>query len=334
MKQLVKRVLALPISVTGAVILKSSRGSDALREKIWRRVNKHFGYRDLEAIRQTRFGAKMSVNVKPRVEKEIFFFGEWEPKFTRYLMERPASGRMFLDIGGNIGYFALLASQKFSKVHTIEASPTIAQRLRDNIARNNADNIQLHEVAVGAEHGEIDFYYDENQSGGSSVFSSATTRLEAKVKMQPLDYILRNEDLSNIGFIKIDIEGSEAPVLRSLVPMLNRLPEDVEIFIEYDPKREREHPEMATWPIIREIMAVGGFEARIMQGAYNLKDYLDRGRTTKLKGVIGAPDGFCDVLLRRTKPQEMRVRADDADWSAVPASSAISSGIPAHLPAE
>ena len=104
----------------------------------------------------------MRVTSEPRVEHEIYLFGEWEPLFSRYIRDIRKTDGIFLDIGANIGYFSLLASDRFAEVHAIEASPNTARRLEENIVANGLTNVCVHQVAVGAETGFIDFFKDSD----------------------------------------------------------------------------------------------------------------------------------------------------------------------------
>lgn len=58
-------------------------------------------------------------------------------------------GGTVLDVGANIGIYSLLASKRGARVIAIEADPTNAQALRQNLERNRlTDRVHLYEMAA------------------------------------------------------------------------------------------------------------------------------------------------------------------------------------------
>lgn len=292
--------MALKKSAAPAILHVMSRalrsahiGAD-IKDRLWNFSQRYATYFDISTEASITNGMKMQVHSKPRVEQEIFLFGEWEPLFTRHLQSIPANDGIFLDVGANIGYFSLIASRIFSAVHAIEASPSTARRLKHNIAANRIDNITVYETAVGAEEGHIDFYQDNKQSGAASTIKTATNEFEARVPVGPLEKILNAIDWHRVRFVKIDVEGVEAPVLDSLYRLRDTLHPDIEIFVEYDPQRAD------TWPSIEPFLA-SGFACAVLQGPYDLRDYVEQGRRSAMEPINDQPGMFCDLLLRRTR---------------------------------
>ena len=263
-----------------------------MRDSLWAFAQKYVTFYDVSADVKIGNGLQMRISSAPRVEQEIFLFGEWEPLFTRYIAEKEKSDGIFIDLGANIGYFSLIASQKFAEVHAVEASPDTAARLRSNLAANGLENVVVHCVAVGPESGTTRFFRDERQSGGSSVFAGDGKVFEADVPVEPLEKILDGLAWSRVRFVKIDVEGSEAAVLASLIRLADQLSPEIEIFVEFDPARDQ------TWPQITRFLALG-FNAYMLQGPYDREDYLDRSRRTLMQPLTGKPELFCDILLRR-----------------------------------
>ncbi len=264
-------------------------------EWLWRSVNHYVYHRRIQTVGRTVFGARMRLDTGDFLHKHIAYYGEWEPLFTRYLLAKDWTDRAFLDLGANIGYFSLLASQRFGQVHAVEASPQIADRLRANLELNGAGNVSVHEVAVGDRTGVIPFYAGQDDNAGcSSTLPSASRRLVCEVPMQPLASVVGEDVLARAGFIKIDVEGGELAVVRSLAASAAVLPRDVEIAMEVDPDDPNA---LEALGILRAL----GFEARILQGSYDLADYQDRSRRTALEPLGGDPEEFCDLLFRRPR---------------------------------
>jgi len=126
---------------------------------------------------------------------------------SRYL----ADGGVFVDIGANIGYYALNAALLGAeKVIAIEPNPTILARLNDNIALNNlSSKIAVHDVAVGAKEGVAKLTIADSDFGSSSIVDHSVGAQHISVPILPLFEILKAEAVGMASIIKIDIEGME-----------------------------------------------------------------------------------------------------------------------------
>jgi 2-polyprenyl-3-methyl-5-hydroxy-6-metoxy-1,4-benzoquinol methylase len=93
------------------------------------------------------------------ISGEILSRGHWEPQLTLELLEHlgpPSSGRVFLDIGSNIGWFSLTAAAAGHRVIAIDALRTNVELLMRSISANP----QFQELI------EV-FHYAVSSSGGS-----------------------------------------------------------------------------------------------------------------------------------------------------------------------
>ena len=292
MAEQLKKALAPAVLGLTSAISRRMRDNARVKDGLWYFSQRYAAYFGIERSVPISNGMRMRVSSAPRVEQELFLFGEWEPLFTRYLNDFDKNDGIFLDIGANIGYFSLLASHKFQDVHAIEASPSTFARLRESVAANNLTNVHIHNVAVGEVEGHVDFFQDPDHSGAASVIAGSNRVFEARVPIAPLEKILGDIDWHRVRFAKIDVEGFEAPVLKSLFERRDDLHEDVEIFCEFDPKRED------VWPAIQGFLD-NNFSAVILQGTYDRGDYLDRNKRSEFNPITTMPHEFCDILLRR-----------------------------------
>ena len=144
--------------------------------------------------------SKMAFSSKRREDTELRII-------SRYLSE----GGVFVDIGANIGYYALNAALLGAeKVIAIEPNPKILARLNDNIALNNmSSKITVHDVAVGAKKGVAKLTIADSDFGSSSIVDYAVGTQHISVPISPLFEILKTEAVDRASIIKIDIEGME-----------------------------------------------------------------------------------------------------------------------------
>lgn len=135
--------------------------------------------------------------------------GGLEPEMA--LLDRLVpKGRMALDIGANHGIYAYALSRLAQSVHAFEPLAECCRYIQDI----HASNITVHNVALSDQPGELQLYVPI--IGGHAVYTRASLDrpdgpCESRgVQVRTLD----SYGLDNVGFVKIDVEGLEAAVLR------------------------------------------------------------------------------------------------------------------------
>ena len=119
--------------------------------------------------------------------------------------ERLSPGDLFLDVGANVGTYAVLAASLGASVVAFEPASDTAELLRENVALNGYDHVEVVEAAVGARDGVVRF-----TSGLDSV-NRMDDRGGASVAMVTLDSIIGDRTVTGM---KVDVEGFEIDVLR------------------------------------------------------------------------------------------------------------------------
>ena len=152
--------------------------------KLWHRLNGD------QAVDLQYHGLKF--RLQPRrntIESKIMFSSRQREKaelnmISRYLTD----GGTFVDIGANIGYYALNAARLGAqKVIAIEPNPTILKRLNDNITLNNlSSKITVLDVAVGEEKGNAKLTISDSDYGSSSIVDRSVGTDYITVPILPL----------------------------------------------------------------------------------------------------------------------------------------------------
>jgi len=142
---------------------------------------------------------------------EIFFREDYSIKG-----KRATDLRVAVDFGANIGiataYF--LTRNSRVRVYAYEPVPKNLQRARQNLARF-ADRVELNDCAVGTENGTVQFgIEDSGRYGGIGLPHSGQIQVPCRRGEAELERILQVH--SEIDVLKIDIEGMEMPLLRSI----------------------------------------------------------------------------------------------------------------------
>ncbi len=276
-------------------LLRSPAVPLATKRRIWVAAERYVSFFDVTELVRTRAGHVMSVSTAKMVERQVYYFGEWEPLFSRYLTDAGPTRGTFLDLGANIGYYSVLAAGLFDRVVAVEASPRIHARLADNVSANRLANVTALNVAIGAEAGTLAFYYNAMHTGSSSLLPGDSRVLDGEVRVAPLADILAEADQDPVGiaFIKLDVEGFEHTVLEQILAMLDRMHPALRIMLEYDPADALRVNDCLSR------MRAAGFGLRMIQGPYDLGDYVDMNRRSSLTRLDAMPSVFCDLLLER-----------------------------------
>lgn len=123
-------------------------------------------------------------------------------------------GMAFVDLGANEGFFSVVASRLVGptgRVLAIEPQSRLASVIRRNLDLNAASNVSLAQVAISDADGTADFNLAPDTNSGSSGLSRATryTNPTQSVRLLTLDACLRENDLTSVDVMKIDVEGYE-----------------------------------------------------------------------------------------------------------------------------
>jgi FkbM family methyltransferase len=184
---------------------------------------------------KTFFGAKMSCNIRDFIQRRIYFFNIWEPNLTNFFVNTIRAGDIMVDVGANIGYFSLLASNLVGpsgKVISIEAAPQTFNLLRRNLERNGCDNVEALNVAATLNETTVEIVRgDARNIGTNGIQIGAGPDPGGGVPGRPVSAIMGG-DISRVRFIKIDIEGSEAPVLEDIIAHINEFSQRLTIVAE------------------------------------------------------------------------------------------------------
>jgi FkbM family methyltransferase len=151
-------------------------------------------------------------------ERGALFNADYNREELDFLRANVAAGGTFVDLGANVGTYALVMARHVGaggKVIAVEPHPVIHARLAFNRDASAADQVKLVAAAVGPTDGELLIETDGDNLGASHVVSGAPSLDAIKVPSLRLMRILIEAGLANVDALKIDIEGFED---RALVP--------------------------------------------------------------------------------------------------------------------
>lgn len=120
-----------------------------------------------------------------------------------------------LDIGAAVGMYTTYWAQKAARVHSYEAVPAVFKQLEK--VRERFENVSVYNLAVGTEPGETTFYVDDKRLSNSG-FTDLVGGHPIKVKVTTID----EQNILDVGFIKVDVEGHELAVLNGGLKTIER----------------------------------------------------------------------------------------------------------------
>ncbi|MEL7489725.1 MAG: FkbM family methyltransferase [Pseudomonadota bacterium] len=172
---------------------------------------------------QTRriLGSKMKLDpAEQGLDRDLLLDGIREPVATGHILSILGEEDVVLEVGANIGYYALIESRICKKIYAAEPHPRNFQRLQENISRNLRTNIEAHNIAFGQADGPIFLACSSlsNWHSCKNVDASDTNTIE--IAGFKIDSFFEEREAPT--FIKMDVEGYELEVLRGARKTLAR----------------------------------------------------------------------------------------------------------------
>jgi FkbM family methyltransferase len=145
------------------------------------------------------------------IHTDLFMNGFREPEATRTMQEIIKPDMTVLDIGANIGYYALMEAKRCKDVYAIEPDPANYKHLTRNVELNGYKNVHLHNIAVGDKSGRLDFalssvpnWHRVAVGGEKNVIS---------VPAITVDDFMQAAGNPQIDLLRMDVEGYECNIL-------------------------------------------------------------------------------------------------------------------------
>src|SRR5919106_2165544 len=140
----------------------------------------------------------------------------------------PKQGDIVVDIGAHIGLYTIIASKRVGangKVVAIEANPGNFEMLNRNIKVNQLTNIISLNNAVYSKETKLKLYLPGEELGHTTYNTVMSDRAKnedkfVEVSANTLDYLLQLKEITDVNWVKIDVEGAEFEVLKGAHDLL------------------------------------------------------------------------------------------------------------------
>lgn len=193
-------------------------------------------------LTRTVFGSKMKLRANDLIGNMLLFTPNYyDRKERNFVSDHVRPGDYVVDVGANIGVYTLMLAKltgERGSVTAIEAEPLNASRLRENLALNSVQNVDIQNFGVSDKKEKLTLMLNLTGNAGGHSFYSQNNGDELRtidIQCYPLLDLLLSDRRPK--FMKLDIEGFEYRVLKTYFSSARNelLPEF--IMLEDDPDR-------------------------------------------------------------------------------------------------
>tara|TARA_Y100001958_G_C21162849_1_gene496326 strand:- start:18 stop:827 length:810 start_codon:yes stop_codon:yes gene_type:complete len=166
---------------------------------------------------------KWNLNLEEGIDLSIFLFGSSEKKVLNFskLLQKKDAPITIIDIGANIGSVSLIMAKTFknSKVFAIEPTNYAFQKLSKNLDLNDdlKDKVFLKQLFISENKKPQKVWSSWNFENSDNKHQKHMGTLK-EIKQNSyidLEKFIKNEKLTSVDFIKLDVDGYELDVLKS-----------------------------------------------------------------------------------------------------------------------
>jgi FkbM family methyltransferase len=219
------------------VLLLDRPGGRTLLGKIGTNVVRRSGAGDVEIVYRDGFWTRRSGPYyfpdSPKFEYKFQDFSVWPRQMERYIADaheywlrhyQPKEGDVIVDVGAGHGEDTVAFSRsvgKTGRVIAIEADPLSFRILERFCGLNRLTNVTLLHLALTSKPGVVRLVESKSSWMENTIDNSGANGIP--VKADTLDHVCARLHITEIAFLKMNIEGAERDALHGLDKMLPRI---------------------------------------------------------------------------------------------------------------
>jgi FkbM family methyltransferase len=163
-------------------------------------------------------GRRIALDLDEPVDAKLFVFGAFDRRGLRLmaLVMKAIKCRTALDVGANIGNHTAFFCDWARRVIAFEPNPPIYRRLSRLIEENGLHNVAAFSIGLSDQDAELNFYTTPGAAGMSSLEGASGGICVGAVPVARGDAVMRQNNVTDVDFVKIDVEGHEREVLSGL----------------------------------------------------------------------------------------------------------------------
>jgi len=162
------------------------------------------------------------------ISTELQIYGIHEPLTTHLVLNEIKEGMICLDLGSNIGYYAIIESNivgKSGKIFAIEPSPINFQILKTNLENQKMGNYTVNNIAIGENDEEMEFIVSKKSNWSKIRINSEEVNSGdevIKIPVKTLDSFVKENNIAKIDILRMDVEGYEYNILKGAKSVLEQ----------------------------------------------------------------------------------------------------------------
>ena len=144
------------------------------------------------------------------ISTELQIYETHEPLTTHLIINETKKGMVCLDLGSNIGYYAVIESNivgKSGKIFAVEPSPVNFPLLKLNLKNQKIGNFSVYNIAIGDKNEEMEFIVSEKSNWSKIRIGDEKINPEdkiIKIPVKTLDSFVDENNIEKIDIIRMD----------------------------------------------------------------------------------------------------------------------------------
>jgi FkbM family methyltransferase len=143
--------------------------------------------------------------------------GGYQADHLRAALAHVTNWDLAIDGGAHVGTWSRLLAARFTRVIACEPSADTFEALVENMRANDCPNVTCRPIALGESAGRVSMVLD----GRGAALHNTGARWAGAGEAVPRECI-DDWALPSLGFLKLDVEGSEPMILRGAAQTLRR----------------------------------------------------------------------------------------------------------------
>jgi FkbM family methyltransferase len=217
MKKNIKNLLSI------VVFYKAKAPIIMLRQFLFQMMQR---FSNKEGVEKKIYNYKMLLPLKDDgLGRVLYVLGERELDHKWLIDKEVREDDRILDLGANIGYYAIMEAMKLSdkgRIFAVEPDPRNTLFFEKNIQLNNLQNkVEFTQGAISNHNGKAVFGLHKRTNLNSFNFSSDSADSEVEeVDVDVIDFGDFVQKLGGVDLVRMDVEGHEFEIFQSLVKLM------------------------------------------------------------------------------------------------------------------
>lgn len=169
------------------------------------------------------------LNIGDFIQYWMYLDGAYEVSYVRYFYEKYKDSKgVFIDVGANLGTYSLNLVNCFDEIYAIEASSNNVAFMKTVIFQNGVQNVKVcHNAIYNSDNEFVRLVLSDFTCGCNSLYDNVKDEKTEKVQTITLDTLCDKNNVSDISFLKIDVEGAELACIQGGEKVISKYHPDI-----------------------------------------------------------------------------------------------------------